>query len=72
MGIRQMLQEWIPDAYYSDGKKSECTLYKICNMFDVDRESFKEVKEERNMENSTFTESDEGSGLFYTDTSTQE
>lgn len=35
MGIKCMLQKWLPNAYYSDGTKSECTFYKICNLFDV-------------------------------------
>lgn len=35
MGIKSILYECIPDAYYSDGSKSECTFYKICNLFDI-------------------------------------
>lgn len=57
MRIKQILQECVPDAYYSNGIKSTCLVYKICNMFDIDSQSFKEVKEKKNMENS-FKESD--------------
>ena len=50
MGIKQSLLECIPDAYYSDGTKANCLIFKICNMFDVDSQSFKEVSEKKNME----------------------
>lgn len=39
MGIKQQILSCIPDAYYSDGTKANCLFFKICNMFDVDRES---------------------------------
>ena len=50
MSLKQALLECIPDAYYSDGRKAECMLFRICNMFDVDSQSFKEGREERNMD----------------------
>lgn len=54
MKIKQVLREYIPDAYYSDGTKSTCLMYKICNMFDIDSQSFKEVKEKKNMESNDY------------------
>ena len=51
MRIKQKLSECIAPAYYSDGKRSQCIIYNFLNMFDCDSESFKEVKEKRNMEN---------------------
>ena len=54
MRIKQILQECIPDAYYSNGVKSTCLMYKICNMFDIDSQSFKEVKEKKIMENDDY------------------
>lgn len=44
MGIKQKLIDCIPDAYYSDGTKADCIVYKICNMFDIDRQSYVEDK----------------------------
>ena len=44
MGIKASLIECIPDAYYSDGTKATCLIYRIFNMFDVDSQSFKEDK----------------------------
>jgi len=44
MKIKHKLQECIPTAYYSDGTEAKCWLYKICNMFDVNNQSFKQVK----------------------------
>jgi len=44
MSLKQKLLECIPDAYYSDGRKAKCMLFRICNMFDIDSQSFKEVK----------------------------
>ena len=40
MGIKEKIQEFIPDAYYSDGTKAECWIFRICNMFDIDKQSF--------------------------------
>lgn len=61
MGLRQKLNELISEAYYEDGIPSECTLFKICNMFDVNSESFKEVKEKKGMENKEESKSDKPS-----------
>lgn len=44
MGIKQTLLDCIPDAYYSDGTKANCVMYKICNMFDIDKQSYVENK----------------------------
>jgi hypothetical protein len=46
MALKKALLECIPDAYYENGTKVECIWYKIFNMFDVDRQSFKEGKNE--------------------------
>ena len=50
MGLRQKLSDLIPEAYYSDGTESKCSIFKICNMFDVDPQSYKIVKESNIME----------------------
>lgn len=55
MELKQKLVSLLPEAYYSDGTKSECALFCICNMFDVDSDSFKQVKEKRNMEDKQST-----------------
>jgi len=39
MGLKEKLEEFIPDAYYSDGTKAECLIFKICNLFDIDHKS---------------------------------
>ena len=49
MRIKQSLIKLIPPAYYSNGKESNCAVYRICNMFDINSQSFKEPIEERNM-----------------------
>lgn len=51
MNLKQKLEEFIPPAYYSNGTESKCLRYKILNMLDIDPQSYKEVKEERNMDN---------------------
>ena len=50
MRIKQSLIKLIPPAYYSNGKESNCAVYRICNMFDINSQSFKEVKEKKRME----------------------
>ncbi len=50
MGIKQVLLDCIPPAYYEDGTEAKCWIYKVCNMFDVDPQSYKIVKESNNME----------------------
>lgn len=50
MNLKQKLIECIPPAYYEDGTEAKCWIFKICNMFDVDSQSFKEVKKEKCME----------------------
>ncbi len=47
MRIKQSLIELIPPAYYSNGEESKCTIFKICNMFDVNSQGFKQVKEKK-------------------------
>ena len=54
MRIRQSLMELIPPAYYSNGKESKCTIFRICNMFDVNSQSFKQVEEKKSMESKTY------------------
>ena len=60
MGIRQILSEWMPPAYYSDGTISTRKIFRICSMFDpLDySQSFKQVKKETNMEESNFMVND--------------
>lgn len=56
MGIKQQILSCIPDAYYSDGTKATCMTFRIYNMFDVaNSDSFKEVKEKKDMGESTKT-----------------
>lgn len=50
MKIKYKLQECIPNAYYSNGTESKCLIYRIFNMFDIDSQSFKEVKIKVNMD----------------------
>ena len=50
MGIKQALLECIPDAYYSDGTKANCIIFKVWNMLDIDPQSYKEVKEKKDMD----------------------
>jgi len=50
MALKEALLEWVPDAYYENGTKAECIWYKIFNMFDVHSQSFKQVKEKRDMD----------------------
>ena len=51
MSLKVSLLKWIPDAYYENGTEAKCIWYRIFNMFDVDSQSFKEVKVKRNMKN---------------------
>jgi len=43
------IKDYIPIAYYSDGTESKCLIYKICNMFDIDPQSYMIVKEPKIM-----------------------
>jgi len=43
------IKNYIPTAYYSDGTESKCWIYKICNMFDIDPQSYMIVKERKDM-----------------------
>ncbi len=50
MSLRQVLRECIPPAQYSNGKEAKCWLFKICNMFDVDPESYIVDNKKKDME----------------------
>jgi len=50
MGIKQTLLDCIPPAFYENGTEAKCLTFRICNMFDVDPQSYKIVKESSNME----------------------
>jgi len=50
MGIKQALIDCIPPAYYEDGTEAKCMIFRICNMFDVDPQSYKIVKETKDMD----------------------
>ena len=54
MGIKQKILEIHP-ARYSNGTLSKCWVYNLCDMLDPLSDSFKEVKEKKNMENSNIT-----------------
>ena len=45
MSFKQILIDCIPPAYYSDGTEAKCLLFRICNLFDVDPQSYTEKKE---------------------------
>ena len=62
MNLKQKLMECVPPAYYADGTEAKCMIFKICNMFDIDSQSFKEVKEKKSMENSDVSFSENGTG----------
>ena len=49
MGIKQTILDCIPPAYYEDGTEAKCWIYKICDMFDVNSQSYKIVKEKIDM-----------------------
>ncbi len=49
MNLKQSLMECVPDAYYSDGTKATCFMFKIFNMFDIDSQSFKGVNDQNIM-----------------------
>ena len=50
MGIKQTLMNCIPPAYYENGVEAKCMVFRICNMFDIDSQSFKEVHKKDNMQ----------------------
>ena len=50
MNLKKTLVECIPPAYYSDGRKATCMMFRIFNMFDIDSYSFKQVKIKENMD----------------------
>ncbi len=50
MNLRQTFLDYIPEAYYSNGKLATCMTFRICDMFDANSDSFKEVKIKRKME----------------------
>ena len=63
MRLKQMLQECIPPAYYSNGNQAKCMWYRVFNMFDTDPDSYIVESKKKGMENkTTITESYEGSG----------
>lgn len=49
MGIKQTLISCIPPAYYSNGIEAKCMLFRVCNMFDIDSHSFKQVENNNTM-----------------------
>ncbi len=49
MTLKQSILDCIPPAYYEDGTEAKCWIYKICDMFDVNSQSFKVVKETKDM-----------------------
>ena len=53
MTLKDGLLEWIPDAYYENGTEAKCIWQRIFNMFDIDSQSFKQVKVKRNMEDNS-------------------
>lgn len=50
MNLKKALLEYIPPAYYSDGRIATCMTFRIFNMFVIDSYSFKQVKEKKVME----------------------
>jgi len=49
MEIKHILQECVPTAYYSDGTEAKCWIYKICDMFDINSQSFKQAESKDDM-----------------------
>ena len=58
MNLKQSLIECIPPAYYSNGEEATCLTFRIFNMFDVDSQIFKQVKEKKGMEDVKVTKGD--------------
>lgn len=53
MTLKQAFLECIPEAYYENGTEAKCIWYRIFNMFDIDSQSFKEVKDKKVMEDNS-------------------
>ena len=55
MGLKQMLQECIPPAYYSNGIEAKCMWFRVFNMFDIDPQSYIVDEKKKDMEKTIVT-----------------